>query len=113
MPGFEHGFKRGFLTFIVAFLVTLIVRAFLEAMDLGYLASVISILIFLISLVSIIEISGNMYYWGILYSVGFLVGLIFLLYAFSSMLNPIELFAYILITIIAISIKISHKLGYK
>ncbi len=110
MPDIGHGFQRAIGTLIGGLIISLIIRGVLETLELGTLAILISVLIYGLSLFSIVVLSGKMKYWGFMYTFGWLFGLAIILYALSSMISPIEIFLYILITIIALAIKFSNKI---
>ena len=110
MPGPEHGFIRAIETLITGIIISVVIRAFIDALDLGILGIIISILIFGVSIFSIITLSGKMKYWAFGYTVGWFIGLGIMIYALSSLLNPFEVAAYIVITIFTLVLKISNKI---
>ena len=78
MPDMGHGFQRAIWTLIGGLMISLIIRGVLESLDLGPQAVLISVLVYALSI--------------------------------SSMISPIEIFLYIVITIIALAIKLSNKI---
>ena len=110
MPDMGHGFQRAIWTLIGGLMISLIIRGVLESLDLGPQAVLISVLVYALSIFSLVVLSGKMKYWGFMYTIGWLFGLAIMLYALSSMISPIEIFLYIVITIIALAIKLSNKI---
>jgi len=110
MANIEHGFQRAIETMVGGIIASLVIRALLDSLNIGNFAILISILIYTISIFSIIALSGKMKYWGFMYTIGWFFGLIIMMYALSSMISPAEIVLYIIITIIALIIKMSNKL---
>ena len=109
MPNIVHGFYRAILTIISGLIFALVTEVIIvEAIDNEVLALLVPFAIFAISLYIL---SGKMNYWGIIYTIGWLIGLGIMFYTLSSMISPIEIISYIVVTAVILVIKIFHKLG--
>lgn len=109
MPNIVHGFIRVIITTISGLIVALCTKVIIvEAIDNEGLALLVSIAIFAVSLYIL---SGKMNYWGIMYTIGWFIGLAIIFYTLSSMISPIEIISYIGVTVVILGIKVFHKFG--
>jgi len=109
MPNIVHGFIRAIITTISGLIVALLTKVIIvEAIDNEGLALLVSIAIFAVSLYIL---SGKMNYWGIMYTIGWFIGLAIMFYTLSSMISPIEIISYIGVTVVILGIKVFHKFG--
>lgn len=109
MPNIVHGFIRAIITTISGLIIALFTKVMIvEAIDNEGFALLVSIAIFAVSLYIL---SGKMNYWGIMYTIGWFIGLAIMFYTLSSMISPLEIITYIGVTVIILGIKISHKFG--
>ena len=109
MPNIVHGFIRAIITTISGLIIALFTKVIIvEAIDNEGLALLVSIAIFAVSLYIL---SGKMNYWGIMYTIGWFIGLAIMFYTLSSMISPIEIICYISVTVVILGIKIFHKFG--
>ena len=108
MPTFEDGFIRAIGYTISGFIISLILKTIIsDILENELLAILFSILIFGLSLY---VISSNMEYWGILYTVGWFLGLLLMFYSMSSLIAWYEIVIYLFLTIFILIGKISNKL---
>lgn len=109
MPNIVHGFIRAIMTTISGLIIALFTKVIIvEAIDNEGLALLVSIVIFAVSLYIL---SGKMNYWGIMYTIGWFIGLSIMFYTLSSMISPIEIISYIGMTVVILGIKVFHKFG--
>ena len=109
MPNIVHGFIRAIITTISGLIIALFTKVIIvEAIDNEGLALLVSIAIFAVSLYIL---SGKMNYWGVMYTIGWFIGLAIMFYTLSSMISPLEIITYIGVTVVILGIKIFHKFG--
>ena len=107
MPNIYHGFIRAIITTISGLIIALFTKVIIvEAIDNEGIALLVAIAIFAFSL---FILSGKMNYWGILYTIGWFIGLAIMFYFLSSMISSMESVSYIIVTIVILGIKIFHK----
>jgi len=110
MPDIGHGFQRAIVTILGGIIISIVIRSILESYELGNLAIIVSVLIYEISIFSIMVLSGKMKYWGFMYTIGWFFGLTIMFYSSSSIISPIEIVLYIIITTIVLVAKLSNKI---
>lgn len=104
-----QGFVRALMSSIIGVISAYAIKAIvIELTDNIYLASLISILIFSGS----VHISlQKMNYWGILYTIGWFIGLTIIYRSMESLISPIEFIINGLIVIFFVVKKFRNKLG--
>ena len=107
MPNIFHGFIRAILSTIGGLIISIaskeIVSNLLENELIGIL---VSLGVFTISLY---VITSNMKYWGILYLIGWILGLGLMYYSMSSIIEWYEIIAYIGVSSIILYGKLKRK----
>ena len=105
MPNLIDGFIRAFIGTIIGLVISLvtkeIVSDLLKNETLGILTSVI------IFAISFYVILSKMEYWGIMYTIGWIIGLAIIYYAMSSMVEWYEIILYLVTSAIILYGKIS------
>ena len=101
----DSGINRAIKDIIDGFVIAVIIRSILGAYNLYFLVVIFDIA----SIIAIIYLFEKMKYWSILYSIGWIIGVLL----FISILSPNEVILYVVIFVIVIYLKISRKIKGK
>jgi hypothetical protein len=102
IPSGSDGFARAVSEAVTGLVVILIARAFLVSSGYGSLAFLVNIF----SIIGIILLVDKMPFWGIGYTLGWLIGIV---YIGSKLMEWWEIPIYIVIGFFFLYIKFSHK----
>lgn len=108
MPNLAHGFIRAIISTIVGIILSIISKEIVSnLMENEVIGTIASLVIFAISLYII---TSKMKYWGILYSIGWILGLGLMYYSMASIIEWYEIISYIGISGFIIYGKIKRKI---
>jgi hypothetical protein len=102
MPRFEQGYKKSVETILSGIIIAAVIRSFLAVYNIEYLI----ILFDIISIISILFLFEKMKYWGIGYTIGWIIGILL----FVSILSIWEVILYLIIFVVTLVIKFTNKI---
>ena len=108
MPNIIDGFIRAIVSSVIGIVISVGTRAIIsDLLDNEVFGIIASLVIFAISLYII---TSKMKYWGIIYTIGWFVGLAFMYYALSSIIDWYEIVLYLVVSGIILYGKLINKL---
>jgi len=107
MPNIIDGLIRAIFSTIFGLIISIVTREIVSELSGNEILGIlVSLGIFTISIYIIV---GNMNYWGILYTLGWLIGLGIMYYSMSTLIEWYEIILYLGISITILFAKLKNK----